>query len=50
MKKDHSIKGNLTTKYILHINTKLLELVVSSFAYPDYSVLIHPQNIENQYH
>ena len=35
---------------MLNINTKLLELFVNQLTYPDYSVLIHPQNIEKQYH
>ena len=46
MKNDH-FKGDITTKYIdhKHKNTR-----TSCFAYPDYSVLIHPRNIEKQYH
>ena len=34
---------------MLNINAKILELVVSPLAYPDYSVLIHPQYTEKQY-
>ena len=48
------LKGNITTKYqpasILSINTKILEIVLHLFAYPNLSVLIHPQNIERQNH
>ena len=36
---------------MLNINTKILELVVvSPLSYLDYSLLVHPQNIEKQYH
>ena len=36
---------------ILNANTKTLALVVvNPFAYPNYSVLIHSQNVEKQYH
>ena len=38
------VKGSITN--ILYINTKILKLVVSWSAYPDYSVLVHPWNVE----
>ena len=51
MKKKVILKDNITTKYIEYIHTEILGLVVMSpFAYPNYNVLIHPQNIEKQYH
>ena len=33
-----------------HLILMILELVVSPFAYPDYIVLMHPQNTGKQYH
>ena len=36
---------------ILNANTKTLVLVVvNPFVYPNYSVLIHSENVEKQYH
>ena len=43
------LKGNIGSKYIKW-HPKILELVVSLFTYTDYSVLVHAQNIEKQYH
>ena len=43
MEKDHSKGNKLNT---LSINRKISEIVASPFTYPDYSVLIHSQNVE----
>ena len=44
------LKGNKTTKYIEYKlkNTVTTAVVVSPFVYLNYSVLIHPQNVDHQ--
>ena len=44
------LKGNTTAKYIeyKHKNTGTSSL--SPFTDPNYSILIHPWNVEKQYH
>ena len=44
------LKGNIRTKYIEY-KQKIMEVVVIiPFTYPNYSVLIHPQNVGKPYH
>ena len=45
------VKDSITTKYIEYKQKKTIELeVVIPIEYPQYSLLIQPWNVEEQYH